>query len=171
VALLGLVPMAACSSPPNFRFVAISGPMPALGGPTIAGGSLDPGDYAGKVVLINFWASWCAPCRREQPGLQALWRRLQSSGGVAFIGVDHLDKAESASGWIARYDVTYPSVTDPEGAIADRFGVPFLPATIIVDAGGQLRYRLIGAQDARFLEGLLEAVAGLGSAGSPAPSP
>jgi thiol-disulfide isomerase/thioredoxin len=162
--------MSGCSSPPNFRFVAISGPMPPLAGVTLTGERLDARAYVGKVLLINVWASWCGPCRREQPGLQALWRKLQPSGDVQFVGVDHLDNRAAALGWIARYAVTYPSFADPNGRIAGRFGVPFLPATVIVDRTGRLRYRLIGAQDPRFLEGLLVAVAALNAVPGSHPS-
>jgi thiol-disulfide isomerase/thioredoxin len=163
LAVLVVAAGAACSSAPDFRFVALSGPMPSLAGPTLQGGAVDPGTLAGKVVLINFWASWCGPCRREQPGLETLWRRLQPSGRVQFVGVDHLDNHGAAVRWIDRYGVTYPSLPDTDGRIGSRFDVPFLPATVLVDAGGHLRYRLIGAQDPQFLAGLLAAVAALGS--------
>src|SRR6266511_3694407 len=97
---------AACSSKPNIRFVPIKGPMPQISGPTLAGADLDPADYRGKVVLVNFWASWCAPCRREQPGLEALWRKLGPSGKVAFIGVDYRDQSGAAVDYLDRFGVT-----------------------------------------------------------------
>jgi thiol-disulfide isomerase/thioredoxin len=157
--VLALVVMAAaCSSDADFRFVAISGPIPRLAGETVTGAQLDPASYEGKVVLINVWATWCGPCRREQPGLERLWRKLRPSGDVQFIGIDHLDNASRARQWIEDYGVTYPSLRDPDGSVAGLFDVPFLPATILVDRTGQLRYRLVGEQDAAFLEGLLEAV-------------
>ncbi|MFN2589371.1 MAG: TlpA family protein disulfide reductase [Actinomycetota bacterium] len=160
---------AGCTSSGNVRFSALSGPMPALSGPGVTGHRVDSSVYAGKMVLINFWASWCAPCRREQPGLEALWRRLGPTGAVAFVGVNHRDNASKANAWIERYGVTYPSISDPGGEIAARFGVPFLPATILVDRTGQLRYRLIGAQEPDFVEGLLDVVADLGAEPSPSP--
>jgi DsbE subfamily thiol:disulfide oxidoreductase len=149
---------AACSSGPDVRFVAISGPMPPLEGETVTGQRLDPSLYEGKAVLINVWATWCGPCRREQPGLERLWRELRARGDVQFIGIDHLDNASKAQQWIEEFGVTYPSVADPHGSVARRFGVPFLPATILVDRTGRLRYRLVGEQEAEFLEGLLRAV-------------
>lgn len=154
--------MTACSSKPNFRFVPIKGPMPAISGSTLSGGSIEPADYRGKVVVINFWASWCAPCRREQPGLQDLWTRLRGSGKVAFIGVDYRDRASAATKYLQEYGVTYPSVSDPSGALGSKFNVPFLPATVLVDRDGQLHYRLVGAQDAGFVEGLLQTIATFG---------
>jgi thiol-disulfide isomerase/thioredoxin len=132
--------------------------MPELRGETLTGERLDASAYLGKVVLINVWATWCGPCRREQPGLERLWRKLRPRGDVQFIGIDHRDQGSRALRWIEDYEVTYPSLTDPDGSVARRFDVPFLPATILVDRTGQLRYRLVGEQDAAFLEGLLEAV-------------
>jgi thiol-disulfide isomerase/thioredoxin len=129
------------------KFAALSGPMPAIAGPALAGGSVAQDDYAGKVVLVNFWASWCAPCTREQPALEALWKELGPTGTVAFIGVDVSDQRGPALAFARRFGVTYPSVSDPDRSIGARFHVPFLPATVLVDAHGQLRYRLVGAQD------------------------
>jgi len=162
-ALLGLLASVACSSGANFRFVAISGAMPPLSGRTVSGQPLHPGLYAGKSVLINFWASWCPPCRREQTGMEALWKRLAPRGAVQFVGVDHLDRSSAAERWIDQYGVTYPSLADPDGRIAERFDVPYLPATILVDRFGRLRYRLIGAQPPAFVQGLLAAVAAISS--------
>jgi cytochrome c biogenesis protein CcmG/thiol:disulfide interchange protein DsbE len=132
--------------------------MPAISGATLQGGSLVPADYRGRVVLVNFWASWCAPCRREQAGLQALWRRLGPTGRVRFIGVDYRDAGEAARSYLREFGVTYPSVADPGGALGARFDVPFLPATVLVDARGRLRYRLVGAQKAGFVAGLIDTI-------------
>jgi thiol-disulfide isomerase/thioredoxin len=157
-----LFALSSCSSKPNFRFVPIHGPMPGISGSTLQGGTLGPTDYRGKVVLVNFWASWCAPCRREQPGLEALWRKLEPSGKVAFIGVDYKDSASAAGRYLKEFGVTYPSVSDPRGTLEGAFNVPYLPATILVDADGQLHYRLVGAQNADFVEGLLQTMATFG---------
>ena len=154
--------LTACSSKPNFRFVPIAGPMPTVSGPTLSGPALTVQDYRGKVVLVNFWASWCAPCRREQRGLEELWRKLSPSGKVAFIGVDYKDNPSAGAAYLRSFGVTYPSVSDPQGSLGNRFNVPYLPATILVDADGQLHYRLVGAQDPAFVEGLLQTIATFG---------
>lgn len=160
--LLTAVVLASCSSKPNFRFVPIKGPVPEISGPTVDGSSLSPSDYRGKVVLVNFWATWCAPCRREQRGLESLWRKLGPSGKVAFIGVDYKDRSSAARSYLHEYGLTYPSLSDPRGALGVKFNVPYLPATILVDADGQLHYRLVGAQDPKFVEGLLQTIATFG---------
>src|SRR5437762_12337530 len=132
--LLAAAVLASCSSKPNIRFVPITGRMPAISGSTIEGSSLSPSDYTGKVVLVNFWATWCAPCRREQRGLEALWRKLGASGEVAFIGVDYKDKDSAARSYLREYGVTYPSVSDPGGALGLKYNVPYLPAKSLADA-------------------------------------
>jgi len=154
--------LSTCTSKPNFRFVPIKGPMPVVSGSVLQGGTLAPASYRGKVVLVNFWASWCAPCRKEQPGLEATWRKLRPFGKVAFIGVDYQDSASAGRRYLQEYGVTYPSVSDPDGDLGRRFNVPYLPATILVDNDGQLHYRLVGAQDAGFVEGLLQTIGTFG---------
>lgn len=150
IMLLGV----ACGSDDDFRFVRLSEPMPPLPTETLQGVPLEPADYRGKVVLLNFWASWCAPCEREQPDLEALWRDLQGRD-VAFIGVNHRDRARPALAFLREHDVTYPSVPDPDGAVGTAFDVPFLPATVLVDPRGNMRYRMVGAQDPAFVLALI----------------
>jgi len=129
--------------------------MPAVRGDTLRGDTLGPSAYRGMVVVVNFWASWCAPCRREQPGLEALWRELRGKGGQ-FIGVDYRDTEQAATAYLDRFGVTYPAVTDPVGRLGSDFGIPYIPATIIVDRAGQMRFRLVGAHDRGDVRALVE---------------
>jgi DsbE subfamily thiol:disulfide oxidoreductase len=123
----------------------VSGPMPVLDLPALQGGRVSPDLYRGKVVVVNFWASWCGPCRLEQPGLERLWRSYRDRG-VQFIGVDFDDDRAAGLEYLEEFDVTYPSVSDPTGMLAFRFGMLAPPTTFIVDREGQLRYHLLGAQ-------------------------
>lgn len=155
-----LLLLTACAAPavrPGPAVQEVTGKMPALEGATLAGGSLSTSDYAGRVVVVNFWATSCAPCRREQPVLSAAQSRAGDDGPF-FIGINHREGADAARAYLDEFDVRYPSLGDPAGDIAYRFGVPFLPTTIVVDADGRLRYRIAGAIDEEMLADLLSRV-------------
>jgi thiol-disulfide isomerase/thioredoxin len=136
------------------RAVEASGPMPPISAPALEGGRVTPETYRGEVVVVNFWASWCGPCRKEQPGLERLWGEYEQRD-VQFLGVDFRDDPAAALTYLDEFDVSYPSVAD-DGVIAHRFRVPYLPATVLVDRSGQMRYRLLGAQDEAVVRGYLE---------------
>jgi thiol-disulfide isomerase/thioredoxin len=130
---------------PPGSIVEVSGTMPAVEGQTLRGDAVSRDDYRGDVVVVNFWASWCGPCRQEQPGLQRLHEEY-GGGGVTFVGIDFKDDPAAARTYLDEFGVTYPSVADGDGRLAHEFGVPYLPATILVDAAGQMRYLMLGAQ-------------------------
>jgi DsbE subfamily thiol:disulfide oxidoreductase len=125
--------------------IEVDGPMPRIDRRVLTGGRVTPDQFRGAVTLVNFWASWCGPCRLEQPGLERLSKELQTQG-VQFVGINFQDDRAAALAYIDEFDVTYPSVADREGILAYRFGIPYLPATVLVDARGQMRYRFAGAQ-------------------------
>ena len=149
--------LAACSAdaaPDGPAVESISGVAPVLQGETLAGGTLVPSDYAGRVLVVNLWATWCGPCQREQPILSAA--HADAGPDVAFfLGIDERDDSAAALAWVERFDVRYPSLSDPSGYLAYRFGVPFLPATIVIDAEGRLRYRVVGEIDRETLDRLV----------------
>jgi thiol-disulfide isomerase/thioredoxin len=101
----------------------------------------------GKPAAINFWASWCGPCRKESPDLERLYRSLRGSAGL--VGVDYSDDAGNARDFIAEFHLSYPILRDPDGKVGDRYGVTGLPATAIINSRGRIVELLRGPQSAR----------------------
>lgn len=168
-----LVVSGACSSSPSEvaapAIQPIDGTMPRLEATALDGTALSPADFAGRPVIVNVWATWCGPCRREQP---LLARAHRASGDrVAFLGIDYRDDDDAARAWLDRYDVGYPSLADPHGALAYRFGISAgLPTTIAVDAQGRFRFQVLGELDRETLDDLIARVtAGSVAEGSPTP--
>lgn len=133
-------------------------PLPRLAGETVDGDHLDAASYAdGSVLVINVWADWCAPCRREQPQLVRLADRYEDEG-VRFLGINYQDDRDAARAWIEEFRVPYPSLFDPSGRSAADLGFPALPDTYVVDRGGTIRWVVYGETDERELAGLIEDV-------------
>jgi cytochrome c biogenesis protein CcmG/thiol:disulfide interchange protein DsbE len=94
-------------------------------------------DYRGKVVVLNFWASWCEPCREESPLLQRWHTRIRSQGGTV-LGVDVLDVRSDAGAFAAEYGLTYPMLRDGSGDSAEAFGLTGYPETFVIDRRGRI---------------------------------
>jgi len=120
-----------------------------------------PDDLAGRPLVVNFWASWCAPCRKEMPVLQAAAQQLR--GRVDFLGVDYLDQAGPARRLAAETGVTYRLAADPRGRAGTKLGVTGLPTTLFIDTGGVLAGRKVGELDARRLREAIHGYLGVGS--------
>ncbi|MBW3664843.1 MAG: TlpA family protein disulfide reductase [Actinobacteria bacterium] len=113
-------------------------------------GELSLADLAGDVVVVNFWASWCGPCRAEQPELNDAHNEL-AADDVSFVGVNVLDPEANASAYRREFDVPYPSIFDRAGEFAAKFrGVSpqALPTTIVLDRDGRVAVRLFGVTSA-----------------------
>ncbi len=100
-------------------------------------------DQRGKVVVINFWASWCLPCRQEAPALEATWRAYRDRG-VVFVGVDYVDTDAEARRYLTKFDITYPNGPDLGTRISQLYRIKGVPETYFVDAKGDLRGVIIG---------------------------
>jgi cytochrome c biogenesis protein CcmG/thiol:disulfide interchange protein DsbE len=104
-------------------------------------GTLQLSSLRGKAVVVNFWASWCIPCKKEMPRLQAAWERWRDDGLVV-VGVNSLDFRGDAREFFRRYDVTFPVVHDRDSSSLKAFGVTAFPETFFVGRDG----RLVGAR-------------------------
>jgi peroxiredoxin len=126
---------------------------------TDAGLRITRSNFGGKVLVLNFWATWCPPCVRETPALVALHEQLKDSG-VVILGVS-VDKNEKKyKDFLRRFKVTYPTARDANAAIADLFGTYRYPETYVIDANGKVVQKIIGAEwtvenMSRYLKSLL----------------
>ena len=126
---------------------ATSEPAPGFDLPLLTEeGSLSLASLRGKAVVINFWASWCGPCKDESPYLERLWRE-QRSRGLMLVGVNEEDVSEDARRFVRRYGLTYPVVRDRSGGLRDDYGLLGYPETFVVDRQGRVVERIAGPVD------------------------
>jgi thiol-disulfide isomerase/thioredoxin len=148
----GLCPVAADDRP-----VAPTDALAVLGEP---GRTASLADLEGRVVVLNFWASWCGPCRVEQPELDAA-ASILSADDVAFLGVNIEDTEVNALAHKREFGVVYPSLFDPVSALASRFegiGPRTIPSTLIIDREGRVAVRILGTTTFPEIIGLVQAV-------------
>jgi cytochrome c biogenesis protein CcmG/thiol:disulfide interchange protein DsbE len=100
-------------------------------------GTVDLASLRGKAVVLNVWASWCVPCKGEASMLESAWRQYRKQG-VVFVGVDWHDVSGDARTFLARHGVTYPTVLDRSGSVADRYGISAVPETYFINRQGRL---------------------------------
>jgi cytochrome c biogenesis protein CcmG/thiol:disulfide interchange protein DsbE len=135
-----------------------AGPAPDFTLPSLANGQpISMSSFRGHVTVLNFWATWCAPCRLEAPGLESTWAAYRSKG-VRFLGVDERDNDPAGRAFVAEFKIGYPSVSDPPGRLAYPYRLFGMPTTFVIDASGNLRYRFVGYLDAPVLQTALDAV-------------
>jgi peroxiredoxin len=146
VAVLGLSP-GGCGGSPSAASVAPiqvydagkRAAAPDLTGTLLDGGSFRLADHKGEVVVLNFWASWCPPCRVEADDLERSYQATRTDR-VTFLGVNIRDQRDAANKAVAAGKISYPSVFDPSSSLALLFDVPpaTIPATIVIDREGRI---------------------------------
>lgn len=134
-------------------------PAPAFTLPRLdTDGELELESLRGKAVVLNFWASWCLPCKKEAPLLEQAWRKWRSKG-VVVVGIDANDLKSDARRFAKRYGLTYPLVYDGPGKLLDDYGLTGFPETFFVRPDGRLSSWTQGELDAEEIEaGIKEAL-------------
>ena len=119
-------------------------PAPPLRLPSLAGQEVDLQSFSGRVVLVNFWASWCGPCVEEMPSLEKMYRTL-APRGLVVLGVSADEDEAALRSFLQRVPVTFPVLRDPGGHVAaSRYGATGYPSTFVVDGKGVIREVFLG---------------------------
>ncbi len=103
-------------------------------------------DYRGKVVIVNFWATWCPPCRQEFPSMEKAYQQLQKDD-IVMLAIDVGEDGDTIFEFTADYPVTFPILMDMDAKITRQYGVIGLPTTYIIDPQGRLAYQVIGTRE------------------------
>ena len=137
--------------PHDIRTGTVGKPAPAFTLDALSGGTkISLADHTGKVVVLNFWASWCTPCKEENPALTDVWERYRGTD-VVLLGIVFRDTAEAAREYTARLGNTWPSAIDEGGQVALSYGVFAPPETYFIATDGTIAGRHIGPIDAKTL--------------------
>ncbi|HEX6887017.1 MAG TPA: TlpA disulfide reductase family protein [Candidatus Nanopelagicales bacterium] len=136
-------------------------PAPQFTGETLAGGQFDLAEHRGAVVVLNVWASWCAPCRAEAADLAAVATE-KAEDGVVFVGLNTRDSAAPANAFVSRFGLPYDNVIDTNGTkqllFRDTLPPAAIPSTLVIDRAGRVAARAIGEVDRSRLLGLIEPI-------------
>jgi cytochrome c biogenesis protein CcmG, thiol:disulfide interchange protein DsbE len=149
VALVGLLVYGLVSK--GSSGVTVGDPAPSAALPRLeGGGSSSLVEYKGRWVLVNFWASWCIPCKQEAPALEAFQR---SHGGPKFtvLGIDTRDLSGDGRSFVRRYGLGYPQLRDGDGAAAHEYGTTGVPESYLIDPAGKVRLHAVGPVDEEYL--------------------
>jgi cytochrome c-type biogenesis protein len=143
LAAMAILLAGACSQPASFG--RVGDPAPDYRAVNLAGDSVSLAGLRGQVVLLNVWATWCIPCRKEIPELQALHQEYEARGlRVVGVSVDDGNADADVRDFIQRYGVTYAVLRDPAEQVSTAFFVPGVPATFLIDRRGTIAWRRLG---------------------------
>jgi thiol-disulfide isomerase/thioredoxin len=117
--------------------------VPALSLPDRSGGRLSLANLTGKVVLLNFWATWCPPCRAEMPSIERLWKAMKGKD-FTIAAVDEGESAATVNAFFAKNGYSYPVALDVNGGAGDAFAVQGIPTTYLLDKNGLAIARVVG---------------------------
>jgi cytochrome c biogenesis protein CcmG/thiol:disulfide interchange protein DsbE len=124
---------------------------------TLDGDQVSLRDYDGSVVLVNFWATWCEPCRNEIPDLESAYQEHRDEGFVV-LGVDVQEPADTVENFVTDMGITYPILLDTDGQVLKEYRLGGLPMSLILDRGGMIKARCLGSLSADQLQTYLKQV-------------
>ena len=131
------------------------GPAPSLSLTLLTGGKVDLDDLKGKVVMVDFWSSWCPPCVQEAPVLTSTYLQY-ADRGVEFVGVAIWDEEREVTRFVERSGATYPNGVDARGKVAIEYGVRGIPEKFFIDGEGRLVRKFVGPASAEKLRAILD---------------
>ena len=110
------------------------------------GGQAALADYKGKLVLLNFWATWCMPCRAEMPGMETLWQKYKEQGFVVVAISSDEGSPARVETFSKLLDLSFPILLDPEGEVSDLYKVSNMPTSFLIDRDGNIISRIVGTE-------------------------
>lgn len=113
----------------------------------LQGGDAALADYRGKVILLNFWATWCMPCRAEMPGMEALWQKYRGEGFVVVAISNDEGSKKRVETFTKLLDLSFFVLLDPNGEVNDLYKVSNMPTSVLIDRNGKIISRIVGAED------------------------
>jgi len=140
-------------------FTRLDKPAPDFTLPLLTGGEIVLSEHFGQPIVINFWASWCTPCRQEAPALERAWRAYRDQG-VLFVGVEIQDTEAVGRAYLSEFGITYPNGLDKGGTITVDYGVIGLPVTFFIGSDGIVERRWVGALSGEVLARLTDDLLG-----------
>jgi len=136
---------------PNFSLVTLR--------PHTSESTLSLSNFKGKAIVLNFWASWCDPCKEEAPLLESTWKQVQAQRkDVVFLGIDFQDSSDAGISFLHLYSITYPIVLDADGSVAIKYSVTALPQTIFISRNGTVMSRVPRELTAQVLSSNLQLI-------------
>lgn len=121
-------------------------PVPDFALKDLEGKTVRLGDLRGRVVFLNFWATWCPACRDEMPSMEGLHRGFKDRG-LVLLAVNFQEGRETVAAFMREHDLTFRTVLDPDAAVSDQYGVRFIPTTVILDRDGRMIARVVGPRE------------------------
>lgn len=140
----------------------LGGPAPDFDVPLLEGGRASSASLAGRTVVVNFWNSWCIPCRQEHPALATWWSQHRDDPGVTMLGIVREDTARAARRYVADEEVDWPVATDPGGAASLAFATRGQPETFVISPSGMVVASQYGPVTVRSLDAMVAAAGRVG---------